>query len=35
MLYGHTLQGAVCLAVTTAAGLGLAWVVPKIWRASD
>jgi hypothetical protein len=35
MLYGHTLQGAVCLAVTTGAGLGLAWVVPKIWRASD
>ncbi len=35
MLYGHTLQGVVCLAVTLGAGLGLAWVVPKIWRASD
>jgi len=35
MLYGHPLQGTVCLAVTAGAGLGLAWVVPKIWRASD
>jgi Na+/proline symporter len=35
VLYGHPLQGAVCLAVTAGAGLGLAWVVPKIWRASD
>jgi SSS family solute:Na+ symporter len=35
MLYGQTLQGVVCLAVTASAGLGLAWVVPKIWRASD
>jgi Na+/proline symporter len=35
MLYGQRLQGAVCLAVTLSAGLGLAWVVPMIWRASD
>jgi Na+/proline symporter len=35
LLYGHPMQGAVCLAVTAGAGLGLAWVVPKIWRASD
>ena len=31
-LYGNLLQGAVCLAVAVAAGGGLAWVVPKIWR---
>jgi SSS family solute:Na+ symporter len=35
LLYGHPLQGTVCLSVTLGAGLGLAWVVPKIWRASD
>jgi len=35
LLYGHPLQGTVCLTVTLGAGLGLAWVVPKIWRASD
>jgi len=32
LLYGQTLQGAVCLTVTVAAGIGLARVVPKIWR---
>ena len=31
-LYGNLLQGAVCLAVAVAAGAGLGWVVPKIWR---
>jgi hypothetical protein len=31
-LYGNPIQGAVCLAVAVAAGAGLAWVVPKIWR---
>jgi Na+/proline symporter len=35
LLYGHPLQGTVCLTVTLGAGLGLAWVVPRIWRASD
>jgi len=35
LLYGHPLQGAVCLTVTVGAGLGLAWVVPKIWRESN
>jgi len=35
LLYGQPMQGAVCLAVALGAGLGLAWVVPKIWRASD
>jgi Na+/proline symporter len=34
LLYGQSLQAAVCLVVTVGAGLGLAWVVPKIWRAS-
>ena len=34
MLYGETLQGAVCLAVASAAGIGLARIVPKIWSAS-
>ncbi len=32
LLYGQTVQGVVCLAVTVVAGVGLAWVVPKIWR---
>ncbi len=32
LLYGQTVQGAVCLVVTAATGIGLAWVVPKIWR---
>ena len=35
LLYGHPLQGAVCLTVTVGAGFGLAWVVPKIWRESN
>ena len=35
MLYGHPLQGTLCLAVTAAAGFGLAWVVPMIWRECD
>ena len=35
LLYGQTLQGAVCVAVTAGAGLGLVWVIPRIWRASD
>jgi hypothetical protein len=35
LLYGQTLQAMVCLVVTVGAGLGLGWVVPKIWRASD
>jgi SSS family solute:Na+ symporter len=33
LLYGQTLQAAVCLVVTVGAGVGLGWVVPKIWRA--
>ncbi len=35
LLYGHPLQGTVCLTVTLGAGLGMAWVVPKIWSESD
>jgi Na+/proline symporter len=35
LLYGHSLQGVVCLSATLGAGLGLAWVVPKIWKATD
>ncbi|HSO22405.1 MAG TPA: sodium:solute symporter family protein [Chondromyces sp.] len=31
-LYGNRIQAAVCLAVAVAAGAGLGWVVPKIWR---
>ncbi len=32
ILYGNPVQGAVCLAAAVAAGAGLGWVVPKIWR---
>jgi Na+/proline symporter len=35
LLYGQPLQATVCLVVTVGAGLGLGWVVPRIWRASD
>jgi Na+/proline symporter len=34
LLYGQPLQAAVCFVVTVGAGVGLGWVVPKIWRAS-
>jgi Na+/proline symporter len=34
MLYGQQLQGALCLSVAAAAGLGLVWVVPKVWSGS-
>jgi Na+/proline symporter len=34
LLYGQPLQGTVCLAVALAAAIGLARVVPKIWRES-
>ncbi|HUU92417.1 MAG TPA: Na+:solute symporter, partial [Phycisphaerae bacterium] len=29
-LYGHVIQGTVCLAVFIASGLGLAWLLPRI-----
>jgi Na+/proline symporter len=32
ILYGHFLQGTVCLVVAGASGIGLAKVVPGIWR---
>ncbi|MEJ2581929.1 MAG: Na+:solute symporter [Acidobacteriota bacterium] len=35
LLYGHPLQGTLCLGVAIGAGIGLARVVPRIWRASD
>jgi hypothetical protein len=35
LLYGHRLQGMVCASVAVAAGIGLAWVVPKTWSDSD
>jgi len=35
LLYGQGVQATVCLVVTVGAGLGLGWVVPRIWRASD
>jgi hypothetical protein len=31
LLYGHPLQGAICLLVTIGSGFGLTRVVPKIW----
>jgi hypothetical protein len=34
LLYGQPLQGVVCLLVTLGAGIGLALVVPRIWRES-
>ena len=34
LLYGHPMQAIVCLAVTVVAGIGLARVVPRIWRES-
>ena len=35
LLYSQPFQATVCLVVTVGAGLGLGWVVPRIWRASD
>jgi Na+/proline symporter len=35
LLYGHTLQGAVCMIFAAAAGFGLARVVSRIWRGED
>ncbi len=35
LLYGHTLQGGVCLTVAAGAGVGLTQVVSRIWRAGD
>jgi SSS family solute:Na+ symporter len=35
MLYGQTMQGLLCLAVAGAAGIGLAMVVPRIWRTGN
>ncbi len=35
LLYGHSMQGAVCLTVAAGAGVGLARVVSKIWRGGD
>jgi len=35
LLYGHSMQGAVCLTVAAGAGFGLARVVSRIWRSSD
>ena len=32
LLYGQTAQGTLCLAVAAASGVGLGWVVPKVWR---
>ena len=29
-LYGHVIQGTVCLAVFIASGLGLAWLLPRV-----
>jgi Na+/proline symporter len=34
ILYGETVQGTVCLAVAIAAGVGLARVVPRLWRGT-
>jgi hypothetical protein len=34
LLYGHSLQAAVCLTVAVGSGVGLARVVSRIWRGS-
>ena len=34
LLYGHLVQGLLCLTVAIGAGFGLGWVVSKTWRAS-
>jgi SSS family solute:Na+ symporter len=34
LLYGHSLQAAVCLTVAAGAGVGLVRVVSRIWRGS-
>jgi Na+/proline symporter len=34
LLYGHRAQAALCVVAVLGAGIGLAWVVSKIWRAS-
>jgi hypothetical protein len=33
LLYGQPLQGGLCLFVATVAGLGLAAVLPRVWRS--
>jgi len=32
LLYGQMAQGALCITVAVVSGLGLVWVVPKVWR---
>jgi Na+/proline symporter len=34
LLYGHRAQAALCVVAVLGAGIGLAWVVSKIWTAS-
>jgi Na+/proline symporter len=34
VLYGQPLQGGLCLVVAGAAGVGLAMVVPRVWRGA-
>jgi len=35
LLYGHPMQGGVCLTVAAGAGFGLARIVSRIWRGGD
>ena len=35
LLYGETTQGVVCMAVAAVAGVGLAKIVPILWRGED
>jgi len=35
LLYGEGGKGALCVAAAVAAGAGLAWLIPKLWRAHD
>jgi Na+/proline symporter len=35
LLYGQELQGAMCLTVAAGAGVGLAQLVSRLWRAAD
>jgi Na+/proline symporter len=35
LLYGQSVQGTVCVVVAVAAGLGLVWVVPRVWGGGE
>jgi hypothetical protein len=35
LLYRHTAQGTLCLVVAVVSAIGLAWVVPRVWRDGE